>query len=89
MAQNFELAAEEVKSFVDKLNDQTKLQIYGLYKQATVGDVNIGKPGILDQKGRAKWDAWNANKGKSTEQAKTEYVQVVKANAPADIAKNL
>jgi diazepam-binding inhibitor (GABA receptor modulator, acyl-CoA-binding protein) len=23
-----------------------------------------GRPGFLDQKGRAKWDAWSANKGK-------------------------
>ena len=25
----------------------------------------IARPGLLDPKGKAKWDAWSANKGKS------------------------
>ena len=29
-----------------------------------VGDVNIDRPGMFDLKGKAKWDAWNLNKGK-------------------------
>lgn len=37
----------------------------------------IGKPGIFDPKGRAKWDAWNANKGKSKDDAKAAYVALV------------
>ncbi|KAM3140873.1 hypothetical protein pb186bvf_007100 [Paramecium bursaria] len=89
MAANFELAAEEVKAFVNKLSDNVKLQIYGLFKQATVGDVNIPRPGLLDPKGKAKWDAWSSNKGKSQEQAKAEYVAVVKANAPPEVAQHL
>ena len=27
---------------------------------------------MLDQKGRAKWEAWNANKGMSSDDAKTK-----------------
>jgi diazepam-binding inhibitor (GABA receptor modulator, acyl-CoA-binding protein) len=34
-------------------------QLYGLYMQATVGDVNISKPKLLDFRGKSKWDAWN------------------------------
>lgn len=49
-------------------NDEL-LQIYSLFKQGTVGDVNTARPGLLDQKGRAKWDAWEKRKGLSKEQA--------------------
>ena len=38
-------------------NDELK-EIYGLYKQATVGDINTERPGMLDFKGKAKWDSW-------------------------------
>ena len=40
------------------------LKLYGLYKQATVGDVNTDRPGTfsMDFAGKAKWDAWSANK---------------------------
>ena len=73
-------------------DDQQKL--YGLYKQATVGDVNIGiisvifvdRPGMFDFTGKAKWDAWNANKGKSQDQAKHEYVVYAKSKLTKDVA---
>ncbi|XP_078480490.1 acyl-CoA-binding protein-like [Lampetra planeri] len=51
--------------------------LYGLYKQATVGDVNLDRPGILDFTGRGKWDAWKAKKGLSKEEAMAAYVDVV------------
>ena len=35
-----------------------------VYFQATVGDVNTTRPGMLDFTGKAKWDAWNSKKGK-------------------------
>ena len=63
MKKNFDLAAEEIKSFVEKLKDDEKLIVYGWFKQATVGDCNIPKPGMLDFKGKAKWEAWNKLKG--------------------------
>lgn len=40
--QDFETAAENVKNLVKKPNDQELLELYGLYKQGTVGDVNTG-----------------------------------------------
>merc|ERR1719172_401594 len=30
--------------------------------------------GLLDPKGKAKWDAWDSNKGKSKETAMEEYI---------------
>ena len=49
--------------------DDELLQLYSLFKQATVGDVNTDRPGMLDFKGKAKWDAWEKVKGKSKEDA--------------------
>lgn len=55
------------------------MEIYGLFKQASVGDINTERPGMfsLDLKGKAKWDAWNAKKGLSTQQAETDYIAKV------------
>lgn len=47
--QEFNTAAEEVKNLASKPSDQEMLDIYGLYKQGTVGDVNTGNCNILKQ----------------------------------------
>lgn len=39
-----------------------------------MGDVNTSRPGLLDLKGKAKWDAWNERKGMSQEEAKLAYI---------------
>lgn len=41
--QEFLEAAEKVKNLKTKPNDSEMLELYGLYKQATVGDVNTGR----------------------------------------------
>lgn len=33
---------------------------------------------MLDLKGKAKWDAWEKNKGKTQETARQEYVDFVR-----------
>ncbi|CAN9498105.1 unnamed protein product [Ophioblennius macclurei] len=53
-------------------------ELYGLYKQATIGDVNTERPGMLNFAGNAKWVAWNSKKGLSEEDAKDMYIQLVK-----------
>ncbi|XP_045148844.1 acyl-CoA-binding protein-like [Echinops telfairi] len=49
------------------------LLIYGSYKQATMGDINTDRPGMLDFKGKAKLDAWSELKGTSKEDATKDY----------------
>lgn len=44
-----------------------KLALYGLYKQATIGNVNIENPGALDFVGSAKWNSWKSYEGLSME----------------------
>ncbi|XP_030309647.1 acyl-CoA-binding protein [Calypte anna] len=73
----FQKAAEEVKKLKSQPTDQEMLDIYSHYKQATVGDVNTDRPGMLDFKGKAKWDAWNALKGTSKEDAMKAYIAKV------------
>ncbi|KAJ8350564.1 hypothetical protein SKAU_G00256940 [Synaphobranchus kaupii] len=70
----FDKAAEEVKVLKTKPNDAEMLEIYSLYKQATVGDVNTARPGMLDFTGKAKWDAWEKRKGMSKEDAMKAYI---------------
>jgi diazepam-binding inhibitor (GABA receptor modulating acyl-CoA-binding protein) len=52
------------------------LTLYGLYKQATVGDASTHarRPGLLDPKGRAKYDAWEYFVGTSPQLAMNAYV---------------
>ena len=75
----FEKAVTDSKKLPEKPDNATLLQIYSLYKQATVGDVEGKRPGFTDMVGRAKWDAWNAIKGKSTEEAMKEYVDLLES----------
>jgi acyl-CoA-binding protein len=58
-------------------DNNTLLQLYALYKQATVGDVNTSRPSQFDFVGRAKWDAWEKLKGTSTQSAMQSYVDLV------------
>jgi len=73
----FDQAAEEVKKLSKKPSDDELLKLYGLFKQATVGDNNTSQPGMLDFKGKYKWEAWNKNKGKSKDDSQREYIAFV------------
>lgn len=79
--QRFTAAQERIKSANGLGNDQL-LALYALYKQATSGDASGGRPGMLDIKGRAKYDAWAGKKGMTREQAKDAYVALVAKLAP-------
>ncbi|XP_052434809.1 acyl-CoA-binding domain-containing protein 7 isoform X1 [Carassius gibelio] len=74
----FEQYAENVKKVKSRPTDQELLDLYGLYKQAIIGDININKPGITDLKGKAKWEAWNSRKGMSNEDAMNAYISLAK-----------
>ncbi|XP_075037319.1 acyl-CoA-binding protein isoform X2 [Mixophyes fleayi] len=74
---DFDKAAAEVKQLKTSPSDQEMLDLYALYKQATVGDVNTDRPGFMDFKGKAKWDAWSGKKGTSQEDARAQYIKLV------------
>ncbi|XP_071108454.1 acyl-CoA-binding protein-like [Haliotis cracherodii] len=73
----FNTAAEEVKNLKTKPSDSEMLEIYALFKQATFGDCNTDRPGMLDLKGKAKWDAWDSKKGIAQAEARVQYVAKV------------
>jgi acyl-CoA-binding protein len=74
----FELAAKAAKSLPERPDDNTMLQLYALYKQASEGDVKGDKPGFFDFVAGAKYEAWEKLAGTSAESARDEYVQLVK-----------
>ncbi|XP_034475376.1 acyl-CoA-binding protein homolog [Drosophila innubila] len=77
--QEFDQAAEDVKNLNSTPADNDLLELYSLYKQAKVGDCNTDKPGFLDFKGKAKWEAWNKIKGMSNADAQSAYIAKVKS----------
>lgn len=74
----FEQAVADSKSLSDRPSNDTLLQLYSLYKQATEGDINIDPPANpFDFVSKAKYEAWAGLKGKTKETAMQEYVQLV------------
>ena len=46
---DFEKAVDDISNKIAKtMENDELLEVYGLYKQATVGDVNIEKPSVTD-----------------------------------------
>ena len=80
LPQRFADAQAKIKP-VTGLGNDVMLELYGLYKQSTSGDVSGSRPGMLDVKGRAKYDAWAKLKGKSKDAAMESYIALVGRHA--------
>lgn len=76
---DFDSALDRVKALRATPGAGDLLELYALFKQGTQGDVTGSRPGILDIKGRAKFDAWEKKKGISREAAQSAYVRLVAA----------
>ena len=79
LKKQFEQAVADLKSLPEKPDNMTLLKIYALYKQASSGDVDGKRPGFTDMVGRAKWDAWSLAKGKSSNEAMQEYIDLIES----------
>ena len=77
LAEEFESAQVKVKQLSKTPAADELLELYALYKQGTVGDVTGSRPGMMDFKGRAKYDAWSGKKGLSKDGAMQAYVSLV------------
>ena len=73
-SQAFLDAIERGKKLTKRPSNEELLKLYGLYKQATDGDVSGSRPGGFDFKGQYKYDAWASTKGMSKEDAETNYI---------------
>lgn len=87
MQMTFEEAAKNVLNLSESPKNEIKLKLYGLYKQATIGNCNTKQPSVFEFTERAKWDAWESNKNKPINQAKNEYVMLVTKLLTADANK--
>ncbi len=73
----FKEASERVHKLPARPGNNILLDLYSLYKQGSQGDVQGKRPGMLDFKGRAKYDAWTAKKGMPRNGAMKEYIELV------------
>jgi len=73
----FEAAQAAAKKLPAKPDNDTLLELYSYFKQATEGDVAGDRPGAFDFVARAKYDAWAARKGMSKDVAMKGYVKLV------------
>ena len=80
----FDGLVEEIKEggpsrpLIDKLPTDQKLRIYGFGRQGKFGDCNDPKPGMFAIKEKKKWEAWTALKGVDQDEAKKQFILIVK-----------
>jgi len=72
----FESAIEKGKGLPSQGNE-TLLELYGLYKQATVGDVQGEAPSGFDFRGAAKYAAWEKRRGMTSDEAMQTYIDLI------------
>jgi len=77
LKENFDKAVVESKQISSRPDNETLLQLYSLYKQATEGDINSDPPGMFDFVAKAKYDAWTKLKGTSADDAMHQYIAIV------------
>jgi diazepam-binding inhibitor (GABA receptor modulator, acyl-CoA-binding protein) len=77
LEEDFAAAQTRVRGLTRTPDSSELLELYALYKQGSSGDVTGSRPGMLDFKGRAKYDAWATKKGTARDAAKQAYVELV------------
>lgn len=73
----FTKAAEDVQNLSESPDNDVLLKLYAFYKQGMNGDVSGKRPGFTSPVKRAKFDAWAELKGKSQDEAKQSYIDLV------------
>ncbi|KAF9167368.1 Acyl-CoA-binding domain-containing protein 1 [Actinomortierella ambigua] len=73
----FDAAAAKAKTFTKSPTNDELLELYALFKQASVGNNTTARPGMFDIKGKAKWDAWSEKKDITKEDAEAKYIALV------------
>ena len=79
LSKKFEATVDYVQTAEGDFKPSNDLQLtmYGLYKQATEGDVSGRKPGFTNFVGRAKYSAWESVVGMSADEAMQTYIDEV------------
>lgn len=77
VTEQFEVAKKRVQTLSERPDNNTLLKLYGLNKQATLGDCNEAPPPAYNFIEVAKQNAWKGFAGKSKEDAMQEYIALV------------
>jgi len=77
LQRQFDAAQTAARELRAKPDNDTLLELYSYFKQATEGDAGGDRPGAFDFVARAKHDAWAARKGMKREVAMRGYVKLV------------
>jgi diazepam-binding inhibitor (GABA receptor modulating acyl-CoA-binding protein) len=76
LKEQFEAATVKSKDLPSQGNE-TLLELYSLYKQATEGDVQGEAPSGFDFRGAAKYAAWEKRRGMTSDEAMQAYIDLV------------
>ncbi|KAL3315414.1 Enoyl-CoA delta isomerase 2, mitochondrial [Cichlidogyrus casuarinus] len=74
---SFEDAKNALNDLKDEPDNVVKLQIYGLFKQATKGKCSDPEPSAINFVKKAKWDAWNELGELSKTDAEEKYIDLI------------
>lgn len=77
ITEQFEDAKKRVQTLTERPDNNTLLKLYGLNKQATLGDCKEPSPPAFNFVEVAKQNAWKGFAGKSNEEAMQEYIALV------------
>lgn len=77
LQEQFTQAQADSKTLPERPDNMTLLKIYALYKQGSSGDAQGERPGMTDFVNRAKFDAWDALKGTSQDEAMQQYIDLI------------
>lgn len=74
----FEQAQADSKLLKKTPATDVLLQLYSLFKQGSIGDINIDPPtNMFDFVAKAKYGAWEKMKGKPKEEAMQEFIDKI------------
>ncbi|MGH8222870.1 MAG: acyl-CoA-binding protein [Woeseiaceae bacterium] len=73
----FEAAQEAARKLRTRPDNDTLLELYSYFEQATEGDASADRPGAFDFVARTKYDAWKARKGMTRDMAMRGYIKLV------------
>ena len=85
LQRQFEAAGEHMRSshaLERQLTIVQKLELYGLFKQATKGDCGEDQPSVQERKEYLKWEAWVGKRGVSRAEAMEDYVNTIRELDP-------
>ena len=77
LLERFEQAQKDVNQLSARPDNDTLLNLYAYFKQATAGDASGDRPGGFDFVRQAKFDAWARIKGTPQQEAMQHYIELV------------